>query len=134
MSLEKLKDKYGIKTDQCDVAAHNLGGDCICPPDADLPDLWDPDEELQSWKDSAPVIRLSEYLKSNPQHGIKLYQENGKPILSFDPGLRGGKNMDVERWSVACQAVDLYHGALMDLDYLLSHGLIDIPTKPERGD
>jgi len=138
MSLTKLKQKYEydlIKEkeknftaadydDHKDAAGRPLEydeqGNRITPP-------------LQSWKDSAPVIRLSEYLKSYSKYGIKLYQEDGKPILNFNPGLRG-KDMDVERWSVACQAVDLYHAAFNDLQYLLSHGLIDIPTKPERGD
>ena len=45
------------------------------------------DNHLLSWKDSAPVIRFSEYLKANKDQGIHLILSEGHPALCFEPGL-----------------------------------------------
>jgi hypothetical protein len=106
MSLEKLMDKYnplkGIETQT--VAA------------------------LQSWKDSAAVIRLSEYLKQHKDRGIYLYQRNGRPYLYFNPGIVK-EDRDIERWHIAFNMTVLFFEAVDDLEYLLNKGLIDIPLQ-----
>ncbi len=83
--------------------------------------------KLQSWKDSAPVVRLSEYLKMHKDQGIKLYQRDGSPFLLFEPGVRCD---DLGRLKIVKAAALLLVDAADDLKYLLTNGLIDIPTKP----
>lgn len=80
---------------------------------------------LDSWKDSAPVMRLSEYLKAHKDQGIKLCKSNGKPRLIFKPGL-GLADMKTERWQVALNAIDLMQTASHDLKILMLNDLIDI--------
>ena len=68
-------------------------------PLAPKPELKPP---LQNWKDSVPVILLSEYLRINKHQGIRLCQSafDGEPCLHFNPGLQPKKN-NPERWEVA---------------------------------
>jgi hypothetical protein len=111
MSLEKLMDKYnplkGIETTQAKVDT----------------------TELQSWKDSAPVIRLSEYMKMHQGKGIYLYQRRGRPYLYFEPGIvKGDRN--TERWQIAFNTTVLFFEAADDLEHLISKGLIEIATQP----
>lgn len=84
--------------------------------------------KLQSWKDSAPVIRLSEYLKKHREQGIKLYQSNGRLALVFDPGL-SRDDFNSERGQIARNASSLLIDADDDLKYLIDNGLIDIPIR-----
>jgi hypothetical protein len=83
---------------------------------------------LQSWKDSAPVIRLSEYLKKHKDQGITLYQSNGWLALVFDPGL-SRDDFKSERGQIARNASSLLIDATDDLKYLIDNGLIDIPIR-----
>lgn len=142
MNLEKLKNKYNqpsliVDDKEKDIEKNFTPADYDDHKDeAGRPLSYDEHGNriilhIQSWKDSAPVIRLSEYLKANSQHGIKLYQQDGEPLLSFIPGLCGGKGMDVTRWEAACIAANLYMAAVDDIRYLLLRGMINIPTKPE---
>jgi len=82
-----------------------------------------------SWQDSAPVMRLSEYLKLHKNEGMKLYQSNGKPCLSFDPGL-GLASMKTDRWKIATNAIDLLQDAAGDLERMIATGLIELPVRP----
>jgi hypothetical protein len=84
--------------------------------------------KLQSWKDSAPVIRLSEYLKKHKDRGITLYQSNGRLALVFDPGL-SRDDFKSERGQIARNASSLLIDATDDLKYLIDNGLIDIPIR-----
>lgn len=84
---------------------------------------------LLSWKDSAPVVRLSEYLKANRDQGIKLILSDGHPALSFEPGLTKAITLQQkERWQIATNCLSLLHDALSDLKYLISTGRIHLPT------
>jgi len=84
--------------------------------------------KLQSWKDSTPVIRLSEYLKKYKDQGIYLYQRDGKPYLYFDPGL-DRNDMKSERWKIAQNTITLLIDAAHDLMFLIDNGLIDVPIR-----
>lgn len=80
--------------------------------------------KLTNWQDSAPVVRLFEYIKQHHNEGMKLSQfENGRPSLQFDPGL-GCADMNTERWQIALGAVELLQNAAADLEQLLTDGLI----------
>jgi len=113
MSLEKLMDTYdplkGKETTEVKVEAVGL----------------------QSWKDSAPVVRLSEYLKKHKDLGIYLYQRNNRPYLFFDPGLTG-QDRQTERWQIAFNTTLLFFEAADDLEYLIAKGLISIAAQPDR--
>jgi hypothetical protein len=81
---------------------------------------------LESWQDSAPVSRLSIYLKEHgASAGIKLCQSNGKPHLTFNPGL-GCADMKTKRWQIANNITALLIDATDDLKYLIDNGLIDL--------
>jgi hypothetical protein len=82
--------------------------------------------KLQSWKDSAPVVRLSEYLKEHKDQGIKLHKKLGRPYLYFDPGLAMDQR---ERWQIARNAVRFLEDAADDLKYLIEHNMVDIPVR-----
>ena len=81
-----------------------------------------------SWQDSAPVLRLSAYLRANLVAGIRLCKSDGEPSLLFDPPL-GLADMTTERWRIALNAIDLAQSAMHDLKILLLNGLIDLPDK-----
>lgn len=85
-------------------------------------------ESLQDWKDSAPVVRLSEYLKSNQDQGIKLVMSEGMPALIFEPGLtKACTPKTKERWTIATNCLSLLYDALSDLRHLISIGSINLP-------
>jgi hypothetical protein len=79
---------------------------------------------MSSWKDSAAVVRLSEYLKLNKGCGIQVVNRNGMPALSFHPGLR--KANGTSRWQIAVNVEHLFFEASADLDHLITSGLIKI--------
>jgi hypothetical protein len=86
------------------------------------------DPGLRDWKDSAPVVRLSEYLKSNPDQGIKLVLSDGMPALVFEPGLtKACTPKTKERWTIATNCLSLLYDALTDLRHLISIGSINLP-------
>jgi hypothetical protein len=79
---------------------------------------------IQSWKDSATVVRLSEYLKLNKGCGIQIINYDGMPALRFSPGLRKVDG----RWQIAINAERLLCDAAADVQYLITNGLIDLPS------
>ena len=85
----------------------------------------------ESWRDSASVLRLSEYMKDNQDHGISLVMKDGQPALHFDPPLTKKTDQNVERWKVAenCHYLlfDVDYGALPDLLRLIELGKIRLP-------
>jgi hypothetical protein len=88
--------------------------------------------KLKNWKDSAPVMCLSEYLKLQKNHGIHLYRTSeGKPSLCFEPGLNH-KDWQGERYRVATEAARLLLAAADDLKYLISEGLIALPIAKSK--
>ena len=115
VDLAKLNEKYNPLKKKQEVIEY--------PPVV----LSSSDRRLESWKDSAPVVRLSEYLKIHKDQGITLHQRDGSPILSFNPGV---SQHETERWKIAQNAALLLIDAADDLKYLIANGLIDIPFKP----
>jgi len=75
---------------------------------------------LQDWKESVPVILLSEYLKREGSVGIKLYNDNGIPSLHFNPGSRNVQIVEEVRV--------LFEAAIFDLIELINSGKIELPT------
>ena len=97
-----------------------------------LKDVYDPlakknspaPRPIQSWKDSAAVIRLSEYIKLNKGCGIKIINRDGMPALRFHPGLR--KADGEGRWRIAINTEQLFWDAAADLQLLMANGMIQI--------
>jgi len=83
---------------------------------------------LQSWKESTPVILLSEYLKMKKECGIRLCDDNGVPAICFRPGLKAG-DIGSERWKVAENVCGLFADAVPDLMELMASGRIELPRK-----
>jgi hypothetical protein len=108
MNLDKLMDKYDPLKGKEPEPAAPLGP--------------------QSWKDSAAVVRLSEYMKMHNDRGIHLYQRKGRPYLFFDPGI-AGEDKDTERWKIAVNTTVLFFEAVDDLECLISKGMIDVPVQ-----
>lgn len=80
------------------------------------------------WQDSAPVVRLSEYLKMNRDHGIHLILSDGHPALAFEPGLTKVKtDKDRKRWQIATNCIELLFDAASDLKQLIASGSITLP-------
>jgi len=86
------------------------------------------EETIQSWKDSAPIIRLSEYLKKHKDQGISLYQRNGEFALRPDPDMTK-EELNGHRGQILRNVFTLLIDAKDDLNYLIDKNLIDIPTK-----
>lgn len=82
--------------------------------------------QLDGWKDSASVSRLSIYLKRHRDQGMKLVLRNGCPALHFEPGLTP---KDGERWKIAKDALLLLGDAIRDLKELLRRNLIQLEEK-----
>ena len=80
---------------------------------------------LQDWKESVPVIKLSDYLKTKSDAGIKLYQNDGLPCLCFDPGSRSVQVVEEVRV--------LFEDAMFDLIELISSGKIELPMHDSQG-
>ena len=74
---------------------------------------------LQDWKESVPVILLSEYLKMKSDAGINLRQNDGLPCLCFDPGSRSVQIVEEVRV--------LFEDAMFDLIELINSGKIELP-------
>lgn len=113
-------DKYNPLTrdNKEDVVSIQLEGQATCKPAV-----------LEDWRDSAPVVRLSEYLKANKDRGIKLILSDGHPALSFEPGLtKATTTQQKERWQIATNCLSLLQDALSDLRHLISFGQIHLPT------
>ena len=81
--------------------------------------------ELGSWRDSAPVMRLSAYLRANRDAGIRLYRRGDVPCLVYYPPLRLS-DIGSMRWSIASHACDLAVAAKQDLGMLIRAGIIAI--------
>jgi len=85
-------------------------------------------QPLQDWKESPAVIRLSEYLRINKQHGITLRRTgDGQPCLCFVPGLKK-KEENAQRWAIAENAASLFLDAADDLKDLLRSGSLSLPA------
>ena len=87
---------------------------------------------LRSWKDSAPVRKLSDYIRANRHHGIYLVLRNGHPALDYRPALRQGNS---ERWDACLAAEVLLFDATDDLMKLIDRQAIRLPesfTGPSR--
>lgn len=114
-----------------DAAGNRIYGDGPSIPQPQAHDLAHPSLRvaLTSWQDSAPVSRLSIFMKEHgAAAGIRLVQSNGKPHLIFDPGL-GCADMKTERWKIVNNITALLIDAVDDLKYLIANNLIDVPCK-----
>lgn len=83
---------------------------------------------ISDWKESTPVILLSEYLKMKKECGIRLCDDDGIPAICFRPGLKSG-DIGGERWQIAENVCDLFLDAVPDLLALMKSGKIDLPRK-----
>ncbi len=104
------------------------GGSCraeaqASPPEPEQPQTLTP-QPLRHWRDSARVVRLSEFLKANSSAGIRLLEADGCMVLRFEPGLTPDQK---ERWQIALQAENLLFKALNDLTTLAKKGLLRLP-------
>ncbi|MEN6620003.1 MAG: hypothetical protein ABFD50_00410 [Smithella sp.] len=88
---------------------------------------------LQDWKESVPVILLSEYLRIHKDKGISLYVSSvdGEPCLHFNPPLKPSE-MGSTRWEVTNNACAFLMDAADDLRELISSGLIKLPVSQRR--
>jgi len=84
---------------------------------------------LQNWKESIPVILLSEYLRIHKTKGISLCQSwfDGEPCLHFNPPL-SKKDHGNSRWDIVENACALLLDAAEDLKELIASGLIKLPV------
>jgi hypothetical protein len=96
MSREKLRSKYGMSKQR--------------------PVSIPPDKGMRGLVDSAAVVRLSEFIQANRQHGIHLVIKAGWPALRFVPGLNKG---NAERWDACLAAEVLLFKAAPDLMKLI---------------
>lgn len=82
--------------------------------------------EFGSWQDSAPVMRLSAFLRANRNAGIRLCRRGNAPCLVYDPPLRRS-DIGSMRWSIASNSYDLAVDAKRDLAMLIRSGRIPLP-------
>jgi hypothetical protein len=82
--------------------------------------------ELENWKESTAVVKLSEFIQANRRHGIHIIMKEGKPVLHFKPGLKRGNK---ERWDAALKAEVLFRDAVDDLVSLLKSKRMEIPDR-----
>ena len=101
MSREKIKSKYGMSMQKPAAGP-----------------------ELTIWKDSAAVVKLSEFIQANRHHGIHVITKDGRPVLHFNPGLNRGSR---ERWDAALKAELLYAEAIDDLMQLIRNYKVTLP-------
>lgn len=83
---------------------------------------------LQDWTESVTVVLLSEYLKANPNAGMKLYQNEGVPSLVLSPGL-SASDRGSDRWKIVENAASLLMDAADDLKELIGNGKLSLPNK-----
>lgn len=93
----------------------------------------EPKPVVADWKDSVPVVLLSDALKIlGKKHGIKLYvDEDARPTLSFRPGM-GAAAAGSVRWSIAEQITELFLSAADDLQALINAGKLNLPQSTHR--
>lgn len=77
------------------------------------------------WNDSAPVLRLSAYIRANRDAGIILCRRGDAPCLVFEPPLRRS-DIGSMRWAIAEHAYDLAVDATRDLSILIRSGIISM--------
>lgn len=125
MGIDQLKDIYNPlakRVEPQDVVPTQGGAypiSCVRPgPDR---------QPLNSWHDSAPIMRLSAYLKENKEHGITIIirGRGSVPSIHFNPGLCR-KDMDV-RWQIAHETERLFWDAFEDMSGLMKMGKLKLP-------
>lgn len=84
---------------------------------------------LQNWKESVPVILLSEYLRIHKTKGISLCQScfDGELCLHFNPPLSKNDQWN-SRWEIVENAWALLLDAAEDLKELIAIRLIKLPV------
>jgi hypothetical protein len=82
-------------------------------------------QELNSWKDSEPVVALSQFIKSNSILGAHLVSDklNGQLSIQFNPGLT---SQEPDRWKLGAEATDLFFKAKDDLAWLMHRSMIKL--------
>lgn len=119
MGLAKLKEKYDPLKEKNGVAS------------MDTDPTPSHGTRFQSWKDSASVYRLSDYLKKQQSYGIRLYQRNRSFVLYLEPAMTKHE-FNGDRGQILNNIYILLNDAVEDLQYLISKGLIDIPDAPNN--
>lgn len=71
---------------------------------------------------SAPVIRLIEYLKMNPDYGVILYERDGSVGLRFESGI-SSEELKMEQGKIFINMFNLLKDAAADLKTLISQGI-----------
>lgn len=146
MTIDKLKRKYENKKpsgkmknekETSGIDANNHGKGVIFRTDdfpgpgvrsmpaldaADISESGSP-RGFGHWQDSAPVLRLSAYLRANRDAGIILCCRGDAPCLVFCPPLRRS-DIGSMRWAIAEHAYDLVVDATRDLSILIRSGII----------
>lgn len=133
-SLEKLRSKYSNHSIQVkDPDPVIVGLDMADGPDQTSVAMVDKKGvTVLDWKDSAPVRRLSYFIKENSAAGFFLQQtRDGKPVLHFDPPLKM-KEDDPDRWELAMDALFLFDEARDDLAGLIFNGGLTLTRSSQR--
>ena len=131
--------RSSTNSEQARIAAKSPVDDEICQPEGVVnmdaaacvaANAQDPDlqtgisgSEFGSWQDSAPVMRLSAFLRANSDAGIRLCRRGDSPCLVFDPPLRRS-DIGSMHWAIASHAYDLAIDATRDLAMLIRAGII----------
>lgn len=110
MSIDKLKNKYGIRAEIPDYNPAPVQDGC-----------------LTHWRDSQTVSELSDVLKQYAQHGVCLIWDMGSPVLRFNPPL--SLEDTSERWAFADYVTALAVEARRDLITLVNAGLLRLPSR-----
>lgn len=109
MSIDKLRNKYGIRQDG--PAAPANGQDIGCT----------------HWRDSQTVSELSDVLKQYAHFGVRLIWDMGSPVLRFNPPL--SLEDTSERWAFADYVTAMAVEARRDLITLVNAGLLRLPSR-----
>jgi len=129
MGIDLLKDIYNplAKRDEPQdmVSNPSLGDTTSCGHDSNH-------QPLNSWQDSAPIMRLSAYMKETKEHGITIISRCHIPALHFNPGLCR-KDPD-DRWQIAYNIERLFWEAFEDLKGLIKIGRLELPELSDHVD
>lgn len=90
-----------------------------------------PTAMVSDWKESEPVVLLSQFMAEYRAQVFYLCQDGaGTPVLHMEPGVTPAAP---ERWELACQAVDLLAEANEDLVHLLGIGALVLKQMKGNG-
>jgi hypothetical protein len=118
--IGNLAAKYDIPIEQPEDPAIDQGEACEPDPRFIKP-LSAP------WRSFPRVVALSDFLKRYQDHGIRVVHRDNEVYMHFAPPLDHGNK---ERNAIAGQALELFAGAIGDIEFLMHRGLIRLPDHP----